>query len=672
MSDAADLLQSTFRPAAAARRWVVTPVCVSVLAHLLILSSLEGRGLLEAGRLDEQIERIFTIETGTIRPEELERAAIVPELAEDDSFAVDEAADLVARMFPDYRDPGPREAPEQRAAPRYPEEELPIVAGRGLSERSQAFVRDGELDVIDPGEARIIYIPAARTVERAEPDIRVAPKLTDRAEDFVRGLPSGEPAFLGRRKTPPPSLDPPPHPEEELPIVAGRGLSERSQAFVRDGELDVIDPGEARIIYIPAARTVERAEPDIRVAPKLTDRAEDFVRGLPSGEPGFLGERKTPPPSLDPPPQWTVSPGFASTTLDRDAEGLFADSGPAAPARPVELDVNIDVYAEPGSKYRFFRMTVTQRKGAPLPVIAKNILFVIDISSSIRLGMLNRIRDAVANSAAGLNRGDRFNVVRFSEQYYKEFDGFVPASVENIRRAARGVRKEPGQVRTDVYTVLKDIIAGLRMKRKDARRPTNIYVISDGNPTTGMQDIRHIVNDLSAVTRTNYSIFAVNPGAPTANAYLLDLLAYRNRGRFVQAKTPGEADATILELLMQHKDPVLVNLRAQYGNFEVDQVYPATPPNLYSRRPIIIYGRCLPGDTIAVRIIGDSAGGRRKFLYTSTLPEVAADDKAIAREWARGKIHYLTSLVAREGEKREYLDEMRRLSARYKLASPFK
>lgn len=582
MSQVADqLLRTTLRPAPTSRRWIVTPVCISILAHLLVLSSVEGLGLLKTDRSDEPVRWLFTLEAGTVSPDDLVGVAIAPDLEGTDFRAVSDSESLVARMFPNYRDGGPREAPDRKPAPRYPEEELPLAANTGLSERSHAFVRDGELGVIDPGKARIAYFPQGRNVER-----RVA---------------------------------------------------------------------------------------DVSASPKLADTPDAFLKGLPGGEPGFLGDRRAQPaPPLDPPSADAVGTGPAATTLGRNAERLLADDGPAVPVKPVELDVKIDVCAEPGSKYHFFKMTVGQRKGTALPVIAKNVLFVIDISASIRLDMLRSIRRAIGSAAVGFNKGDHFNVVRFSEQHYKEFDGFAPATADNIALAMRGVRKEPGQVRTDVYTVLKDVVANLRMNKKDAQRPTNIVVISDGNPTTGMQDIRHIVNDLSAVTRTNYSIFAVNPGAETANAYLLDLLAYRNRGRFVRASDAGTADATILGLLMKHKKPVLMNIRAQYGNFEADEVYPETLPNLYAARPIVIYGRCLPGDTIAVRIMGDGAAGRRKFLYTSTLPEVSTDDKSIVREWARGKIHHLVSLIAREGEKPEVLDEMRQLSERYKLASPFK
>jgi len=665
------LLQDAFRPAPAPRRWLLTPVCVSVLVHLLILSLMESWDPLALGGPKGPAARIIRIETDTVRPEDIERVAMAPDLAGRDIYAVEATDELIARVFPDRRDSGPRETPKWNVAARYPEEELPLVSLAGLSDRSRAFVRDGELNVVDPGKARIAYIPRLRRVDRTPRQIKVEPKLGDRHADFVRGLPAEEPAFLDSRETPKWKAAAR-YPEEELPLVSVAGLSDRSETFVRDGELNVVDPGNARIAHIPRLRRVDRTPRQVRVAPKLGDSHADFVRGLPAAEPVFPGSQEQRTLSLEPPPEAAVAEAPGTSALDRGAEGLFAESAPTGPVRPIDLDVKIDVYAEPGGKFRFFRMTVSQKKAGALPVIAKNVLFVVDISASIRLDMLRGVRRAVGNSAAGLNRGDQINVVRFSEQYYKEFDGFVPATGENVARAARGVRKEAGQVRTDVYTVLKDVVADLRSQKTDAPRPTNIFLVSDGNPTTGLQDIRHIVNDLSAITKTDYSIFAINPGARTANAYLLDLLAYRNRGRFVQAKAPADADAAILRLLMQYKDPLLMNLRAQYGNFEVDQVYPGTLPNLYAGRPIVIHGRCRPGDTLAVRIMGDSASGRRKFLYTSTLPEVATDDKSIAREWARGKIHYLASRIAREGEKKTIVDEMRQLSERYKLESPFK
>ncbi len=152
MSQAANpLLRNTFQPAAASRRWIVTPVCISILAHLLLLSSIESLGLFKSEPIAQEVGLLIPIDVGTVNPDDIVGIAMAPDLEEDDFHAVSDTQSLVARLFPDYRDSGPREAPGLKPAPRYPEEELPLVANAGLSGRSQAFVRDGELGETDPG-----------------------------------------------------------------------------------------------------------------------------------------------------------------------------------------------------------------------------------------------------------------------------------------------------------------------------------------------------------------------------------------------------------------------------------------------------------------------------------------------------------------------------------------
>jgi hypothetical protein len=552
------------------------------LFHVLLLSVIQNVEWLQVSEFERSVERIFTIETGSVEPEDLERLSMTTERLTEDIRTLPATTELARKLFPEFRDPGPRAPlPEKKPAPRYPEEELPVTAYTDLSERSQAFVRDGERHVLDPGEERIRYLSSGRPVGPA------------------------------------PTPEPPP-------------------------------------------------------APRLSDDPGGLLRAI-RGERTRFADAGTAPRLALPPPSGEGAPVEGQpVSLDRDAEGLFVDKGPGTPLKPLPLDVKIDVFAEPGSPYRFFRLTLTEGKERKLPVIPKNVLFVVDISATISRTMLAKTRDAVASAAAGLNRGDAFNVIRFSEQTYRAFKGFVPPTPENVRRAAASIHREHGQVQTDVYTALKGVIADLPKEGRKARRPTNVYLISDGNPTTGIKEIRKIVNDISDVTQSHYSIFAVNPGSPAGNQYLLDLLAYRSRGVFAQARRVEDADATLLALLMQYKSPLLMNLRAQYGNFEVDEVYPQTLPNFYRGQPLVIYGRCRPGDEIAVRIIGDSATDRRKFLYTTRLPDVRTDDPTIAREWARGKIHYLVSRIAREGETKEHRDEIRRLSKRYRLASPYR
>ena len=569
------------RSASPGRRWVVTPLCLSLLVHLVLFTLIEGFDLFQVRRPDPEEETVFTIETGLVSEDSLRGETWTPNYTAAKIRATRNASDLSPRLFPERHDPGPRgELSEVRPLSRYPEEELPILSRTDLSKRSHALVREGERAAVDPGKRQADYVPSGRTV---------AP----------------------------------------VPVVS------------------------------------------IDAAPDVRDKAGGLTDLMKAVKPGVPNAGSAPVLLLKPPSGGAVTPAPNVSDLDPNAEGLFADRGPPVPEETLAVGVKVDVYGEPGSDLRYFRLTIRESQEPRLKVIAKNVLFVIDISSSIRLKMLKKVRAAVAQAAAAFNPGDRFNVVRFSERSFKAFDDFVPATPANIRRAANSIQKEPGQVRTDVYTALKAVIAGLPTDDRMSHQPTNLYLITDGNPTAGVQEIRDIVK-LSDVTRPNHSIFAVNPGAGTANAYLLDLLAYRNRGVFVQAASPATADRRVRALLAQFKNPVLIDLRAQYANFREDEIYPKTLPNLYSGRPIVIYGRCRPGKAIAVRVIGSGVDGRRKFLVRRTLPELLSGDKSIAREWGRGKIHYLSSLIAREGKRARYLEQIRQLSKKYGLVSPFR
>jgi Ca-activated chloride channel family protein len=406
--------------------------------------------------------------------------------------------------------------------------------------------------------------------------------------------------------------------------------------------------------------------PDFREDPRRLPQA---VAGDPTG---LADVGSAPPVRLTAPPLDAVALAPETTRVGREAENLFGPTAGPQYVKPVDLDVQVDVYAPPGGLHRFFRMTIRHRENQ-LPVIAKNVLFLVDTSASIRQTMLDQVKAALSKAREGFNKTDRFNLMRFSEQTYSAFsDGFRPPTEENIARAVQSVHKDPGLVRTDVYGALDKVLAALPDEGPDALRPTSIILVSDGAPTAGTRDIAKIVNDIASVTRRNFSIFTVNPGARGGNDYLLDLLAYRSRGVFRRATSHHTAARELLGLLRANRDPLLIGLRARYGStFRAAEVYPETLPNLYAGRPVVIYGRCRPGDEIAVRIAGVSGKGPRKFLYTNRLPKVLVKDATIAREWARGKIHHLTAKVVQEGDNPADRAEIQRLSRQYKLESPY-
>jgi Ca-activated chloride channel family protein len=53
------------------------------------------------------------------------------------------------------------------------------------------------------------------------------------------------------------------------------------------------------------------------------------------------------------------------------------------------------------------------------------------------------------------------------------------------------------------------------------------------------------------------------------------------------------------------------------------------------------------------------------------LPEKAVEARDLPRRWARARVDHLLALIEREGEKREWVDEVIALSKRYKFVTPY-
>ncbi|MFP4057209.1 MAG: VWA domain-containing protein [Candidatus Brocadiia bacterium] len=348
------------------------------------------------------------------------------------------------------------------------------------------------------------------------------------------------------------------------------------------------------------------------------------------------------------------------------AEGTFGDQE-TTPVIPFgdEVDVAMTMYAEPGNPRLYFRLEIAVAKPEELPAVPKDVMFIIDVSLSMKLREIRQARRAIVRYLGTLRPEDRFNVVAFSEQPRKLFPDFVPPTPERMQAVDRFVDRIPGQIKTDVYRVLWAVVRDVA-KSAVRNRPTNIFFISDGRSTSGIRDARRIVNDIGAFAQPNFAVFAFDAGRG-GNRYLLDLLAYRSRGTLTYTEDIDGSAARLARLFADYDQPVLLRPRITYTNLEVDETYPAALPNLYADQPIVLYGRCTPGQDVTIRLQGDNPSARRALEYSHKpgAPDPSRTD--IAREWARRKIHHIVSDMAKLGETAERRAEIERLGRKYNV-----
>lgn len=507
------------------------------------------------------------------------------------------------------------------------------------------------------------------------------------------------PLFDPKERIPGPSLPPekalapPPHtptptrpPEAAHAVVHLRGEPKVDQTDSAIGEVAPVRTVALADVALAggAGRGVLRGAPGIPGTP----RAQLELRELSAPKPatdthaGHIEPPTVQPSTASVPPGPIVPQGIAialDDPLARPQIGtspviIFPGVGPSDEDLPVypiggEVSMRMDLFARPGEDRQYFRLEIAVAQPDKLPVIPKDVVFICDVSPSMQRAEILAARNALARYLRALRPNDRFNVILFSEEPRKLFPDFADPTPERIEAATAFVDRLPGHVRTDVYRVLNAVVRDVA-EQAVRNRPTNIFFISDGRTTMGIRDARRIVNEISAYARPTFAILPFDAG-PGGNRYLLDLLAYRSRGQARFAETHAEAEPSLGELFTTYDKPVLMQLALAYTNVAVEETYPAFLPNLYADQPIVLYGRCKPGENVTIQLEGKNPYARRalKFSHTPGAPDPQRDD--IAREWARQKIHHLVSDLAAVGESAELRAEIQRIGREYGVRTPY-
>ncbi len=270
----------------------------------------------------------------------------------------------------------------------------------------------------------------------------------------------------------------------------------------------------------------------------------------------------------------------------------------------------------------------------------REYIFVVDVSGSMNGFPLNTSKELLRDLIGGLRPTDTFNVVLFAGGSKLMSSASVPATQANVDRAIRVIEEQQGGGGTQLLKAMHRAMA-LPMDEAVSR---TVLIVTDGYIGAEKEVFGAIQENLN---RAN--VFAFGIGS-SVNRFLIEGMAKAGQGEPFVVTGPDEAPAVAARFREYVSAPVLTNVTVTFDGFEAHDVEPPALPDLFARRPVILYGKWRGDRNGTITLGGVSGEGEyhQSFDVAETHP---SDINAPLRYlWARTRIGRLSDFTPRTGD----------------------
>jgi Ca-activated chloride channel family protein len=282
-----------------------------------------------------------------------------------------------------------------------------------------------------------------------------------------------------------------------------------------------------------------------------------------------------------------------------------------------------------GKDENFFLLMVQPPKHIALKEIPpREYIFVVDVSGSMHGFPLTISKQLLKNLIGNLRPTDMFNVLLFSGGSQLMADKSIPATAENIRRAIDVIDHQQGGGGTELLPALKRAFA---LPGKEGVSRT-VVAVTDGYVDVETQTFELIRNQIG---KSNFFAFGIGT---SVNRYLMEGMARAGAGEPFVITKPDEAPKQAEKFRQYVQAPVLTGIKLDFGGFDAYDVEPAGVPDVFSERPVIVFGKWKGKPAGHIVLSGLSGEGKyeQRIEVAGTKPDEA--NSALRYLWSRARI----------------------------------
>jgi Ca-activated chloride channel homolog len=292
-------------------------------------------------------------------------------------------------------------------------------------------------------------------------------------------------------------------------------------------------------------------------------------------------------------------------------------------------------------------------------VTPKELVFVLDTSGSMSGFPIEKAKETMRLALDALYPQDTFNLITFAGDTHILFPSPLPATAANLRRAQEFLAGRSGGGGTEMMKAIRAALEGT----ENQGHIRIVCFMTDG----------YVGNDdeiIAEVARhPNARVFSFGIGS-SVNRYLLNKMAALGRGEVEYVGLGDDGSAAARRFHERVRNPLLTDIRVEWGGLPVSEVYPQRIPDLFGAKALVLSGRYQGRGAGTLRIFGTMAGKPWSRAIQVTLPDNESKHDVLASLWARRKIDGLLDDSRREasGDTREAVT---RLGLDYRLMTPF-
>src|SRR5262249_27130790 len=269
-------------------------------------------------------------------------------------------------------------------------------------------------------------------------------------------------------------------------------------------------------------------------------------------------------------------------------------------------------------------------KNADIP--AREYIFVVDVSGSMDGFPLNTAKRLLRDLIGQLRPTDLFNVVLFAGDSAALSAKSLPADQQNISKAIRLIERQRGSGGTELLAAVKQAMSIPR----ETNVSRSVVLVTDGyiSGEKGVFDyIRENLNQCN--------VFSFGIGT-AVNRYLIEGVAKARMGEPFIVTQEAEASAAADKFREYIQTPLLTDIQVRAIGFDTYDVRPERLPDLFARRPVILFGKWRGSVSGTFELRGKT--GQGEYLTRLDVAGVRPDEsnRALRYLWARSRVAELS------------------------------